>query len=125
MTEKTVDIPPVSVTMIGTGPGTDLTGTLAVTPKGSPNLIIASVVTPLVAVLVRFGHTFGLSLIGLLTAALTPVGSSVLVPYTDLLTLVLDCSRLAATGAILGAIKDVVTIFKNLEGKFPLLTGNI
>ena len=116
---------PIEITVIGTGPGTDLTGTTAVTQVGSPNLMISKVISPLMAVLVRFIHAFGLSLVGLMTAALTPMGQEVLVPYTDFLQLLLDCSRLAFAGAALGAIKDVVTIFKNLEGKFPLLTGNI
>jgi len=114
----------VPVTIVGTGHGHINHDTIAVTPGAQANIAV-SVITPLVAVVVRFGHTFGMSLVGLITAGLTPLGQDVLIPYPDFWALVVGCSKLAASGAALGAIKDIVTIFARLENKFPLLTGNV
>lgn len=118
-------VSPVQVTLIGTGPGTDMTGVTAVTPShNTPNLIITSVISPLVAVLIRFVHLYLTTLVGLITAGVTPLANN-LIPYTDFMTLLWSCSLLAIPGPALGALKDVITIFGRLEGKFPLLTGNI
>ncbi len=115
---------PVQVTMIGTGAGNaSLTGTIATTPGAAPNLLI-NVVPPLIAILVRFLYTFGGQVVGLLTAAMTPAGSKVL--YTgDFVDLLQTCVSLSIPWTVLALLKDIVTVFKGLESKYPLLTGNV
>ena len=126
MTEST-EVPIVHTTVIGVGPSMPEhlpSGTVAVTPGAAqPNLVLR-VVTPLLAVAVRFGFTFGGQVVGLLTAAMTPQGSKIL--YTgDFFELLLTCASLSLPWAVLDLIKNLVTIFKGLEGKYPLLTGNV
>lgn len=121
---KEVEVSPVPVTLIGTGPGTDMTGMTGVTPNGKPNLIVTNVINPMIAVLIRFVHLYLTTLVGLITAGVTPLADN-LIAYTDFATLVSGCALLAIPGPALGALKDTITIFGRLEGKFPLLTGNI
>lgn len=99
------------------------TGTTAVTPDHQPNVVFRAI-TPFVAIIVRFANLYGTTLVGLLVAAMTPVGGKLL--YTnDFIHMVVLCSSLAFPGAALGVLKDCVTVFGKLEGKFPLLTGSI
>lgn len=117
MTDKTMDIPVVQVTTVGTGDGGLQRNTSAQTPSGMPNVFV-TVVGPAKAIAVRFVHTFFLTFSGMIGA--NAVGVSVL--------LVPDLQHAAyasLTVAAVGLIKDLVTVFGNLEGKFPLLTGNI
>jgi hypothetical protein len=116
-------IPPVNVAIIGTGDGgTPLTtGTVAVTPDHQPN-IVATIVTPFVAVFVRFLNQFLTTLVGLVGAGMM---SPKLLPATDFYHLVLTCAGLSIAGAGFGFLKDLVTIFGRLEGKYPLLTGSV
>lgn len=120
--DVTSSMEPIQVSVVG-GTGTGTGSGLVETPAGQPNIAIR-IITPIVAILVRFAHTFGITLVGLLTAAMTPLGENVLQPmaFADL---VMACARLSVAGASVGAIKDIVTIFGKLEGKFPLLTGGV
>lgn len=123
---KAVEAPPVPITMIGTGSGANIMeGKTGVTPAGLPNIVITSVITPVMAIFIRFAHLYLVTLVGLVTAGMTPLGASVMIPYHDFWTLVIDCAALSVAGPALGALKDLITIFGRLEGKFPLLTGNI
>lgn len=128
MGEKTIEarpVEPVVATIIGTGDGSRLpSGTVASTPgKHMPDVIVKSV-PPVIAIVVRFAYAFGGQLLGLLTAAMTPEGGRLL--YTgDFGQLLLTCASLSLPWAILDFIKNVVTIFKELETKYPLLTGKI
>ncbi len=123
--DKTAPIPPTEVTIIGTGTGGSplTTGTLAATPNHQPNLVVR-VITPMVAITVRFINLFLTTLVGLLVAGMTPAGSHLL--YTsDFVHLVATCAGLAVPGAGLGFLKDCVTVFGKLEAKFPLATGSV
>lgn len=122
---STEPIVPVAVTIIGTGDGgTPLTtGTVATTPDHQPNLI-AVVVTPLRAIVVRFANQFFTTLVGLVGAGMTPAGGRLL-HATDFYHLVMICASLSVAGAGFGLIKDLVTIFGRLENKYPLLTGSV
>ncbi len=118
---------PVVVTVIGTGTGDGgapiQDGQMLKTPDHQPNLIV-QVVTPAMAILVRFVNTFLTQLVGLLVAAMTPVGGKLL--YTgDFIEALVLCSSLALPGAALGLIKDCITVFARLEQKFPLMTGSV
>jgi hypothetical protein len=122
----TEPLPPVAVTVIGgTGDGgAPLTsGTIATTPDHQPNLV-TTVITPIAAIVVRFVNQFLTSLVGLVMAGMTPAGGRVL-QADDFLHLVLTCAGLSVAGAGLGLLKDLVTIFGRLEGKYPLLTGSV
>lgn len=114
---------PVTVSIIGgTGDGTVM-GTVAVTPHDQPNLVL-NVVSPLVALVVRFGNVFATTLLGLLTAAISPAGAKLLGAH-DFGTLLFNCASLALAPACVDLLKNLVTIFGNLEHKYPLLTGSI
>ncbi len=117
-------IEPVSVTVIGTGDGggAPLTsGTQAVTPDHQPNLVV-QVVTPLVAVSVRFGNAFCVSLAGSLAAG--GLGDKIL-PHADFGELLRSSIFLAGCIAGVGLVKDLATVFGGLEKKFPLASGSV
>lgn len=120
-------IEPVHTTVIGVGAAAREflpQGTVAVTPGASQPNVVLNVVTPLVAIAVRFAYTFGGQVVGLLTAAMTPAGSKLL--YTgDFVELLGTCASLSLPWALLALIKDLVTVFKGLENKYPLLTGSV
>lgn len=124
MGEKTITGPiePVSVAIIGTGNGgLPATGTVATTPGShNPNLIV-TVVSPIVALLVRFLNVYLGNLVGLVTAGVT----SNAIPAQDFLHLVEKCAGLAVAGAVILSLKDIVTIFAGLEKKFPLGSGSV
>lgn len=118
-------IPAEQVTIIGgTGAGTPIqTGTVVATPDHQPNLVV-TVITPAVAIAVRFANLFLTTLLGLVAAGMTPIGGKLL--YTsDFTHLILLSASLSLPGAGLGLIKDLITVFGKLEGKFPLATGSI
>ena len=126
--EKTTEsrtVEPIQVAVVGTGDGSKLpSGTEAVTQGAHDPNIIVNVVQPFVAIVVRFANLYGTVLIGLVTAGMTPVGGKLL--YTsDFYHLVLTCGSLAFPAAALGLLKDLVTVFGKLEGKYPLITGSI
>ena len=124
-TEATT-LEPVSVTVIGTGavtggPAPMTTGTVATTPAPSqPNLLV-TVISPFMAIAIRFFNSYLTILTGLVAAGMT----STIIPYTDFLDLLGKCAGLSIAGACVGLLKDLVTVFGRLEGKFPLLTGNV
>lgn len=118
-------VKPLHTTIIGTGDGGFIPpGTLATTPGDSQPNIIVTIVTPMFAVFVRFVHSFLTILVGLVTAGMTPAGQHVL-KADDFWHLVTSCATLSVAGAGVGLIKDLITIFGRLEGKYPLLTGNV
>jgi hypothetical protein len=118
----TEPIPPVAVTVIGTSEaGSPLTtGTVATTPDHQPNIAIR-VVTPLMAIVVRFANAYLTMLVGLIGVGMT----SNAIPAPDFLHLVLKCAGLSIAGAGFGLLKDLVTVCGKLEGKYPLMTGSV
>lgn len=131
-TKKTTNempLQPVSVTVIGTGsvsggPAPMQSGTVATTPaEHQPNLLI-KVITPLTALGVRFANAYFTTLVGIVTAGMTPYGSQIM-PTHDFADLLTKSALLAISGPTVALLKDLVTIFGRLENKFPLLTGNV
>lgn len=119
-------VEPLRVTVIGTGDGSRLEkGMVAVTDgQHQPNIIIQEVIPPAVAIFVGAVHLFVLTLVGLLTAAMTPAGSKLL--YTsDFVQLLETCISLAIPVTGLGVLKDLATVFGRLKERFPLLTGKV
>lgn len=122
----TQPLAPVKVTVIGQGdvsggPAPMITGTIATTPLTHQPNLVAIVVSPLLAILIRFGNNYLTILVGLIGAAMV----SDVIPYTDFVNLVTKCAGLSVAGAGFSALKDMVTIFGRLETKFPLLTGSV
>jgi hypothetical protein len=112
-------MPPVPITVIGTGEGL-VSGTKATTPPDQPNLVV-NVVQPVIALLVRAVNVYVGSLVGLLAAAI-PTNA---IPAPDFGHLLLKCAGLAVAGTVVLMLKDIVTITAKLEQKFPLLTGSV
>lgn len=114
-------IVPIEVTVIqGTGDRAPLASGLISTPADQPNIVV-NVISPLVAILIRFLNTYLTTLVGLISAGMV----TDIIPATDFVALVIACGKLSFAGAGLDALKNLVTIFGKLEGKFPLLTGNV
>jgi hypothetical protein len=124
MGEKIIAGPvePVKVSIVGTGDGgLPASGTIATTPGShNPNLIV-EVISPVVALLVRFLNVYIGNLVGLLAAGMT----STVIPASDFWHLFLKCASLAVAGAVVLCLKDIVTIFAGLEKRFPLGTGSV
>ena len=120
--EKTVTevMPPVSVTVLGTGDGL-VKGAKATTPPDQPNIVL-NVVQPLVAIAVRFGNVFCVSLSGSLAAGGM---TSTIIPHAYFGQMVKPAIILAACIAGMGLVKDLGTVFMGLEKRFPLLTGSV
>ncbi len=122
--QKMAAIPPVVVTMIGDGTGDGgspiITGTVGRTPDHQANLIV-QVISPIVAILIRFANAYITTLVGLVTVGLTTDA----LPAADFKALVWRCAGLAIAGPCVSLAKDVITILGGLEKKFPLLTGNV
>ena len=123
----------VNIAIIGTGNGTGggvaptPDGTLAKTPDGQPNLMIR-VITPAMAILVRFINLYLKTFVGLLTAdgigTYTGLVPKVFAP-ADFGTMFANFAWISLVVAGIGAIKDTATIMGRVEGKFPLLSGSI
>lgn len=115
----TIVIPPVTLTVIGDKTSAP-SGTVIQMPGSHPN-IIQNVVTPIVAISVRFINTYLTMLVGLLGAGMTTNA----LPASDFSHLVYKCATLSFAGAAFGFLKDLVTIFGKLEQKYPVATGSI
>jgi hypothetical protein len=132
MTTEKLDPAPVTIAIVGTGAATGggvaptPDGTTAQTPAGQPNLLV-TVVSPLMAIAVRFGHVFLTTLLGLVGAAMTPMGDVLTtgIPAGDFTDVVWRCAGLALPAAGVGLIRDLITVFGRLEGRYPLATGAI
>jgi len=114
-------MPPVPITVIGTGTADSfISGTKATTPSDQPNIIV-NVVRPAFALLIRFANVYVGNLVGLLAASMT----SSAIPASDFWERLKICASLAVAGAIVLSLKDVLTVTANLERKYPILTGSI
>lgn len=116
-------VEPVTVAIIGTGDGSKLpSGTVASTPGAHEPNIVVKVVTPIVAIMVRFGNDFCVSFsASLLAGGLTEK----VLPHTDFNGLVAGAAFLAACVAGVGAVKNSATVFGGLEKRFPLASGSV
>lgn len=120
-------VQPIQTTVVGVGPASPQflpSGTVAETPGVNQPDVVVNVVRPIIAIASRFGNLFGVTFIGLLTAAMTPSGGKLL--FTgDWAHMLLTCANLSLPVAGLGFFKDLLTIFARLENKYPLLTGKV
>lgn len=124
---KTTPLPPIAITLVGTGDGGGIPqGTVAQTPHGIPNVVV-NLVSPALAIAIRFVNFYLTTLIGLVPAALTPKGAEVMdaLGAKDFFQVLVACGSIAVAPATLNLLKDLVTLFGDLEKKHPILTGNI
>lgn len=104
------DDEPIKVVAIG-AMGQDASEHFVQTPFGRPNYIV-QIITPLQAILARAGNVFFQTLMGGIGAA----GSGV-VPYMTWKVAL----ALATSAALVCVGQSLVTVFSNLEKRFPLL----
>ncbi len=107
---------PVRALVYGAGTGDGRETHIIQTPEGQPN-IIATYVSPLVGIIARFLVAFLTSIVGLITAGTT----TSVIPAHDFRDLLLKCASLSIGIAIVGLMKDLVTIFTSVSEKFPLM----
>lgn len=120
-TTQSRSLPPVTVTAVTTGDASRLSDLVIETPgTHQPNLIVQAI-PPLLALAVRFAKTFGVAWLGIVTGAM----SSTILPFTDFQDLAVKACGLSLAGAVVGLVKDLITVFGRLEQKYPLLTGNV
>ncbi len=125
-----VNIPPVLLTLIGSK--NDLTpveGTVAITPgTHQPNIVVQRIITPFVAITVRFANTFATSVLGFMTLQMVPAGSNqvmLAIHGLDFYHLLLTGAGVALAPAGYDLLRNIVTILGKLEQKYPLMTGTV
>lgn len=116
----------ISGTGTGDGNTAQLHGKIIQTP-GSAKNIVPIIVTPIIAILVRFGHAYLSAVVALMGGIplADKIGDVPIVPFHDFTDLFVKSLTLAAAGPSLELLRDVVTIFSRLKEKYPLLTGNV
>jgi len=119
-------IEPVKVTVIGgTGTGDGnmkaLNGQIATTEGHATPNVLVKVVSPLLALAIRFVNVFLPTMITLVSAGMVTDK----IHASDFFSLVRTCAELSVAGASLDLLKNIVTIFAGLEKKWPLLTGSV
>lgn len=117
-------IAPLSITMIGVrteGTGAPIVdGQVVVTPESQPNLVVR-VVTPMVAIVIRFANAYLTALLGLVTVGVTT--DAIAAP--DFLHLVVKYAGLSLAGPCVALAKDLITVLSGLERRWPLASGSV
>ena len=115
-------VAPVQVAVIGTGDASHLpSGTEAVTPGHNQPNVVTTVVTPMVAIGIRFANNYLQTLLGIITAGM----ATNIIPFTDFVDLLTKSALVSLVPAVVALLKDVITIFGRLEQSHPLSTGSI
>lgn len=118
---KTTEVSPIVVTVVGKGSEVGVSGAIGVTPDNQANLI-TRVISPLMALAVRFGHRFIDALIG--AEALKTLDT--MADWNLIQGGAFKAALMIALAtAVWGLIRDLGTVFTKLEGRFPLSTGNV
>ncbi len=116
------NVPPVEVTIKGTGNGMPLLdGQVIKTPDHQPDLII-KIAQPIRSLLVGFVADFLKAWAGLIGAAMTPLGGKLLYA-SDFWHMLFTCASLAVAGPAFSLITNVSTIFSALKEKYPLVVN--
>jgi hypothetical protein len=98
-------------------------GTVAHTPGEAANVKL-NVISRTTAIGVRFVHEFIQAFLGSLLAAGFGVSTHA-VNLGDFQSVVMASAASAGIIAIVGLLRNAVTVFKDLEGKYPLASGGI
>ncbi len=124
-------IPPVEVTVIGTGTGNGGTpipsGTVLQTPDHQPN-VLYNVISPARAIAVRVAFMFAKSVFGFMTLAMIPPGSNQVLQALHALDtwhIVVMSAGLAIAPTAIDLAQSLVTVLGKLEQKYPLMTGSV
>lgn len=125
-----IPVAPTPVTLIGTKKDMIPTvGTIATTPgPGQPNVVVENIITPFVAIVVRFAFMFAKSVAGFLTLSMVPPGGNpVLIAMhgMDFYHLLLTGIGLSIAPTVYDLLQSLVGVLGKLEQKYPLLTGSI
>ena len=123
--------PPVPVTLIGTSdnglvPTTDRMVAHTV-PSDQPNLYV-KVITPILAIGIRALNLFLLTFSAVLSAeglAATGFDPTNVIKIADFKQAVMVAAWLGFLSAFVGTVKNLITVFGQLEGKYPLASGSI
>lgn len=120
--DKVEPVPNEKIVIIGTGDGSKTIppGMVVVTPGHLPNIVF-KVISPAIAILIRFINVYLGVLVGTLLGAL---GTGV-IPASDFFNLLGKCASLSLCGPFVLMLKDIGTVFLGLEKKFPLMTGSV
>ena len=95
---------------------------MATTPGTQPNLLI-NVITPVMAITVRFVRMYLTTFLGLMT--FYGVGGDKIFGVPDMVSMIKLAAWASLSTSGLDLIKNVITVFGRLEGKYPLSTGSI
>ena len=119
---------PVKVAVIaGTGDGSlpaHLHEQTLGTPGSSTPNVVLKVVPVAAALAIRFGNAYVTTLVGIVTAMMTPYGQD-MIPSRDFADVLSKAALLAISGPVVDLLKNLITVFGKLEGKYPLMTGNV
>lgn len=126
---QTMVLQPTVATVIGSlGDNVPTTGTVAISPGAHQPNVIMNIVTPTMAITVRFLRMFLTSVMGFLTLSMVPTGGSQVmtaIHALDFYHLVLTAVGVSLAPAVLDLGRNLVTVLGRLEQKYPLATGSI
>lgn len=89
------------------------------TPHGEPNVVV-TVITPLVAILVRATKAYVQTLLGLLSASAFGMASTVL-PAGDFLHTLKVCAGLSVASGVMSLLTNISVLLTALGDRFPIL----
>lgn len=89
------------------------------TPYGQPNVVL-TVITPLMAILVRASKAYIQTLLGLLSASAFGMASTVL-PAGDFMHTLKVCAGLSVASGVMSALTNISLLLTALGDKFPVL----
>lgn len=89
------------------------------TPHGQPDIVI-TVITPLVAILVRAAKAYVQTLLGLLSASAFGMASTVL-PAGDFVHTLKVCAGLSVASGVMSALTNISLLLTAVGDRFPIL----
>lgn len=97
----------------------DKMGQTLSTPPGQPDIVI-TVITPLVAIIVRASKAYVQTLVGLLSASAFGMASTVL-PAGDFVHTLKVCAGLSVASGVMSALTNISVLLTALGDRFPIL----
>jgi hypothetical protein len=95
------------------------TGQTLDTPRGQPDIVV-TVITPLVAILIRAAKAYIQTLVGLLAAGGLGMASSTL-PAGDFVHTLKVCAGLSVASGVMSLLTNVSVLLTALGDRFPIL----
>lgn len=89
------------------------------TPHGQPDIVV-TVITPLMAILIRAAKAYVQTLVGLLAAGGLGIASSML-PAGDFMHTLKVCAGLSVASGVMSLLTNVSLLLTALGDKFPVL----